>query len=116
MYFSRLKMSKLRSGSRPVSTVFLLRKKVARSPHIARYGAVSSETVTAPGFVCLEREEKMNKILLTVALVLSTTTAPYADFTAPKADVWNPGKTLPSYRVKQQSNGDIRIHAYGNPF
>ena len=32
------------------------------------------------------------------------------------ANVWEPGKTLPTYRVRQDSNGTIRVYDYGSPF
>lgn len=58
----------------------------------------------------------MKKIFLTALLVLFAAPTLAEDFTAPKADIWEPGKTLPTYRVRQMPNGNVRIHYYGNPF
>jgi len=56
----------------------------------------------------------MKKLILTVAVLLAAcATGGEPERTA---DVWEPGETLPTYRMRQEPNGTTKLYPYGNPF
>ena len=56
----------------------------------------------------------IRKVVLIIAILLvSCATGGETERTA---NVWEPGKTLPTYRVRQEPNGTVKLYPYGDPF
>ena len=57
----------------------------------------------------------MKKTLLILAVILIAACATSGE-PERTADIWESGETLPTYRVKEMPNGEVRVYEYGNPY